>query len=114
MDFKEYCDNVLSDAKEFIDENIEYYDGWDEMQEALFLDDSVTGNASGSYYCNAAKAREAVSDAIFDDEAIAAVREFGFDHIPTENGPETCDVILRLVALDTVLYQLEEYYEDLQ
>ncbi len=48
----------------------------DELNEYLWTDDSVTGNASGSYTFNSAIAKEYVIDNI--SLAIEAMREFGY------------------------------------
>lgn len=113
MLWSEYQQEVKSDAMEAIKENLEYNDSWDEMYDSLFMDDSVTGNASGSYYFNTAKAAEAVSGIIFDDEAITEFEYMGYDGIPTEEGAETCDVIARCICLGLVSGELEEYYDSL-
>lgn len=57
-----YLENMIEDVKEYIKENdidvatIDEADLYDE----LFIDDAVTGNASGSYYCNTWKAQESL------------------------------------------------------
>lgn len=113
MDWNEYQEEVKSDAMESIRENIEYANDWEEMYDSLFIDDSVTGNGSGSYYCNSAKAAEAVSGIIFDEEAVDEFKAMGYDGIPTEMGAESCDVIARCIALGLVSGELEEYYDSL-
>lgn len=113
MLWSEYMDEVKSDAMDAIEENLEYNDSWDEMYDSLFMDDSVTGNASGSYYFNTAKATEAVSGIIFDSDAVDEFKAMGYDGIPTEEGAETCDVIARCICLGLVSGELEEYYDSL-
>lgn len=113
MLWSEYQEEVKSDAMDAIKENMEYNDSWDEMYDSLFMDDSVTGNASGSYYCNSDKAAEAISGIIFDDEAITEFEHMGYDGIPTEEGAEACDVIARCICLGLVSGELEEYYDSL-
>lgn len=113
MLWSEYQEEVKSDAMEAIKENLEYNDSWDEMYDSLFMDDSVTGNASGSYYFNTAKAAEAVSGIIFDSDAVDEFKAVGYDGIPTEEGAETCDVITRCICLGLVSGELEEYYDSL-
>lgn len=60
-----YTETMNNDILDYIAENIErgdYIDNREELEELLnddlFCEDSVTGNASGSYFCNAFKARE--------------------------------------------------------
>lgn len=113
MLWSEYQEEVKSDAMDAIKENLEYNDSWDEMYDSLFMADSVTGNASGSYYFNSHKAAEAISGIIFDDEAITEFECMGYDGIPTEEGAETCDVIARCICLGLVSGELEEYYDSL-
>lgn len=113
MLWSEYQEEVKSDAMDAIKENLAYNDSWDEMYDSLFMDDSVTGNASGSYYCNSYKAAEAISGIIFDDEAITEFEYMGYDGIPTEEGAEACDVIARCICLGLVSGELEEYYDSL-
>lgn len=114
MDWNEYMEAVKADAKEAIKENLDYCEDWESTYEGLFIDDSVTGNGSGSYYCNSAKAKEAVEGIIFEDEAIEAFKEYGYDGIPTEKGAESCDVIARCICLDYVIDELEEYFDELK
>lgn len=113
MLWSEYMDEVKSDAMDAIKENLEYNDSWDEMYDSLFMDDSVTGNASGSYYFNRWKAEEAVSGIIFDSDAVEEFKLFGYDGIPTEEGAESCDVIARCICLELAAGELEEYYDSL-
>lgn len=113
MTWNEYCEQVKKDAVEYVEENYSYCDSWDDMTEDIFMDDSVTGNASGSYFCNSYKAAEAVQGIIFDDDALDAFKAYDYDHIPTEQGPEACDVIARCIALDYGALEAAEglYYE---
>lgn len=62
-----YEEAMKNDILDYIAENIDRADYINEREELEYLltedlwtDDSVTGNASGSYFCNAYKAREAV------------------------------------------------------
>lgn len=113
MLWSEYMDEVKSDAMDAINENLEYNDSWDEMYDSLLMDDSVTGNSSGSYYFNSYKAEEAISGIIFDSDAVNEFKAAGYDGIPTEEGAETCDVIARCICLSLVSGELEEYYDSL-
>ena len=61
-----YLEQVTTDAKEAIIDDMEYwsFDDRDELEEVaydeLMLYDSVTGNGSGSYYFSTWKAEEAL------------------------------------------------------
>lgn len=80
-----YESAMQADILDYIAENIDRAD-WtgdrDGLEEKLyddcFISDSVTGNASGSYYCNSYKAREAVT-ADGMDYIGEACRDFGIE-----------------------------------
>lgn len=111
-----YLEQVTSDAKEAI---LEYMDEWDfssrdELEQIaadeLWANDSVTGNASGSYYCNAWKAEEAICHNW--DLLGEAIDEFGGDTDILQQGAESCDVTIRCYllgqAISAALDELEE------
>ena len=50
----------------------------EKLNEALWIDDGVTGNVSGSYYCNSYKAMQAVMDNM--ELLQEALDEFGADY----------------------------------
>lgn len=111
MNFAEYQREVLSDGEEYILENIDEFDDWDTLYEEMEL--TITGNDNGSYYCNSAKAEEALAGVTFDSEVAMYLRDYGYeDGLPTEKGPETCDVLVRFAALQAVYSDLENFYED--
>lgn len=112
MNKVEYLDNILSDGQCWIDENIDYYDSFDSAYDDMELD--ITGNANGSYYCNAAKAAEAVSDVIWDGDIVLEVQAYGYNGMPTELGPETCDVLVRIALLPWLYNELEDYFNNLK
>jgi hypothetical protein len=123
-----YFNEMYDDVLEYIEENIEladYTEGGELDREALeeklnddcFVADSVTGNASGSYYCNAYKAQEAVSNNI--DILVAALEEFGDDpdsYKQALKSPEFADVTIRCYLLSEVvarvLDDIEEAYNE--
>lgn len=111
-----YLEQVKADAKEAILENMKYWNFEDreELEEVandeLWADDSVTGSASGSYYCNAWKAEEAIChnwDLLAD-----AREEFGGGFDILHDGAEACDVSIRCYllrqAIAAALDELEE------
>lgn len=111
-----YLEQVTSDAKEAI---LECMDEWDfndrdELEQIandeLWADDSVTGNASGSYYCNAWRAEEAICHNW--DLLEEAIDEFGSDTDILRQGAESCDVTIRCYllgqAIGAALDELEE------
>ena len=63
-----YLEAVTDDVREYIRDEVDLAewkgdrDGLEEkLNDDLWTADSVTGNASGSYYCNAWRAEEALS-----------------------------------------------------
>ena len=71
-----YYEAVKNDALEYIKENNLQDKTQEELYDELFISDSVTGNASGSYYCNTYKAEEALAHNT--DLLIEALNEFGY------------------------------------
>lgn len=77
---------------------------WEEQpHDDLWVCDSVTGNASGSYWFNAYKAEEALCHNW--DLLNEALFEFGFtDCNPIEKGAEWCDVTIRCYLLGECIF----------
>lgn len=103
-----YLENLKEDILEYIRENdIEITeDNRDEIEQRLYddlwIEDSVTGNASGSYYCNSYKAEEAIVGNL--DLLKEALLEFGCDSVDVlEKGAEWCDVTIRCYLLGQAL-----------
>lgn len=104
MEKYNYLEQVTADAKEAILENMEYwtFDDREELEEVaydeLWADDSVTGNGSGSYFCNTWKAEEALCHNW--DLLAKACEEFGQDiGEAIKQGVEACDVTIRCYLL---------------
>ena len=114
-----YLESIKADVKEYINNEITLKDFTDreelyqKLNDDLWVEDSVTGNASGSYYCNAWKAEEALAhnwDVL--EEALA---EFGCEENPIEKGAEWCDVTIRCYLLGQAIAEvLEEMEEELE
>ena len=108
----DYREAVKSDILDYIEENytpeeireeLADRDEWEQrLNDDLWVCDSVTGNGSGSYYCNAYRAEEALChnwDLLND-----ALLEFGCtDCNPIEKGAEWCDVTIRCYLLGECL-----------
>ena len=104
----DYLKNVAEDVKEYIKENIKLKDYTrEELEEKLYEDlwteDSVTGNASGSYTFNTWEAEEFLCHNM--DLVAEAYEEFGYDGIPTNAGAEAMDVIVRCYLLGSAISQ---------
>lgn len=103
-----YREALADDIREYIAENIniaEYAsrdDLADYLNDELWTADSVTGNASGSYYCNAYKAENALHHNM--DLLVEACEEFGEDlGEAVKRGAEFCDVTIRCYLLGEMI-----------
>ena len=123
MEKYNYYEAVKEDVLQYIRENINFadYSDIDELSEKLFddcwIDDGVTGNASGSYYCNSWKAEEALAHNW--DLLAEALREFGEDGVNIlEAGAEAMDVTIRCYVLSSciadALDEIEEEFDEAQ
>lgn len=106
----DYLEAVKNDVKEYIDNNINVADYTrDELEEKLnddlFNEDSITGNASGSYTFNSYEAGEnlngnwdLVADALdaFGDTSSNVFRQ----------GPEYADVTIRCYLLSQAISEV--------
>lgn len=116
-----YMEAIIEDIREYINGEIEIAeykgnaDGLEEyLNDTLWITDSVTGNASGSYFFSAYKAEEAIAhnwNLLAD-----ALSEFGCDGInPIEKGAEWCDVTIRCYLLGQAIAEvMEELAEELE
>ena len=118
-----YLDAMKEDVLQAIRENytLSDYENRDELEERLnddlWMYDSVTGNASGSYTCNAYRAAEYVQE---DGEEYARelIQEFGLDAETVANHLfdwEYWDVSIRCYllgqAISAALDDLEEEFD---
>ena len=117
METYNYLENVTSDAKQAILENLNYWDFSDREElegianDNLWADDSVTGNASGSYTFSTWQAEENLCHNM--DELEEACNEFGQDiGEAVKQGAEYCDVTIRCYllgqAISDAIDELEE------
>lgn len=116
-----YLEAVTADVLDYIREEIDL-DEWkgkaDELAEhlndELWVCDSVTGNASGSYTFNRYRAEEYLCHNWA--ELAEALEEFGCSDInPFTKGAEWCDVTLRCYYLGQAIAEaLEELAEELE
>ena len=115
-----YLEAVTDDVREYIRDEVDLAewkgdrDGLEEkLNDDLWTADSVTGNASGSYYCNTRRAEEALSHNW--DLLAEALREFGLDGTDIlEQGAEAMDVTIRCYLLGQAIAEaLDELEEEL-
>lgn len=117
-------EEMYADIKNYIESNVNFkdyedrYDLEDKLRDDLWIEDSVTGNASGSYYCNSWRAKESVLSNMEDfgdaiREFCESTAEVGRWFIDEEW--ETMDVTIRCYLLgemiSTVLDDMEEELE---
>ena len=111
-----YYEAVKSDVLDYISNEINYsdYENLDELNEylneTLWVEDSVTGNASGSYTLNAYEAEENLCHNM--DLLQEALNEFGCGTEYLKNGPEACDVTIRCYLLSQAITESLEEIED--
>ena len=112
-----YMEAVKEDVMEYVKSEIDFseFDTIEELEEKLnddlFVSDSVTGNASGSYYCNSYSAEESLCHnwGLLQE----ALEEFGNEENPIEKGAEWCDVTIRCYLLSSAISEaLEEIEEE--
>lgn len=90
-----YTDEELTQCMENAD------DFEEKLHDDLWIEDSVTGNASGSYTFSTWKAEEYIAHNL--DLLAEALREFGCDVDVLEKGAEWCDVTIRCYLLGTAI-----------
>lgn len=114
----DYREAMTEDVKEWIKENIDLTE-WTEDREGLeqqlnddlWTEDSITGNASGSYYCNSYNAEESISHNW--DLLNEALDEFGQNNINViERGAEWADVTIRCYLLGFVISDVLDEMEE--
>ena len=82
----------------------------EKFNEELWIDDAVTGNASGSYTCNAYAAEENLSHNM--DLLAEACEEFGGDvGDAIRRGAEYCDVTIRCYMLSGAISEFLDEFE---
>lgn len=105
----DYFEAVCSDVKDYIKEHykngVAHYDKdelYHKLYDKLWIEDSVTGNASGSYTFNAWQAEENLCHNM--DLLNEAMNEFGYsERNPLDKGAEWCDVTIRCYLLGSAI-----------
>lgn len=114
-----YYDEVLQAVEEIAKsyytpeelEPVDLEDYVEKLNDALWDNDDVTGNGSGSYFCNAYRAEEALGGNW--DLAAEALEEFGYNDInPFEKGAEWVDCVVRCYLLSQCITEYVENNED--
>ena len=111
-----YEESVQDDVLDYIKNNINFSDFdtieelAEKLNEDLWAEDSVTGNASGSYTFNTYQAEENIAHNW--DILEEAIEEFGGCENPIEKGAEWCDVTIRCYLLNQAITNVLEEIED--
>lgn len=122
MEKYNYCEAICEDIREYIkyhydaDELREEMNDRDRFEEHLnddlFIDDSVTGNGSGSYFFSTWKAEEAICHNY--DLLGEAMNEFGCEPNDLSKGAEWADVTIRCYLLNQCIHEvLDEIKEEM-
>lgn len=115
MDYN-YLEAETQDVMNYINEEIDFteYNTIEDLEEhlndTLFVEDSVTGNASGSYTFNTYKAEEYLMHNL--DLLGEACEEFGSGCDILKDGAEACDVTIRCYLLGQAISAALEEIED--
>ena len=115
-----YAEAVKEDVLDYIKNEIDFsdFDTIEELEEKLnddlFVEDSVTGNASGSYTFSTYQAEENLCHNW--DLLEEAMEELGNEENPIEKGAEWCDVTIRCYllggAISEALEEIEEEFNE--
>lgn len=112
--YKEVYNDACAVAAEnfygYLENSEDFDEAWDEFYEDLFVDDSVTGNGSGSYWFNSKKAEESLGEFIWDEDIVWLLGDMGYTvEEVVKRGPEVTDVIIRCAMLGYVEGAVKEY-----
>ena len=110
METYNYLEAVKDDVKSYIENEVELsdYSSREELEsylnDELFTNDSVTGNASGSYTFSIWQAEENICHNL--DLLAEALQEFGSDMDILKDGAEACDVTIRCYLLGQAINEV--------
>ncbi len=111
----DYLENVKEDVRNYIEENkivvtsSNREEVEQELNDTLFVSDSVTGNASGSYTFSTSQAEENLCHNF--ELLTEALTEFGCDLSYLEKGAEACDVTIRCYLLGQAISEVLDEIE---
>lgn len=114
-----YLESIKEDVKDYLKNNynvetieeIEEIDK-DSLYDELFVEDSVTGNASGSYTFSIYQAEENLCHNL---DLLKEALESFCSHIDYLENPEACDVTIRCYLLGSAIEEaIEELKEEIE
>lgn len=104
-----YKESIKEDIREYLKETDER--DFVNLYVEMFINDSITGNASGSYTFSTYQAEENLLHNM--DLLKVAMLEFGYDSIEyLDKGAEWCDVTIRCYLLGECLQEVLDELED--
>lgn len=110
-----YLESVKEDVRNYIEENAivatsdNRKEVEQELNDTLFVNDSVTGNASGSYTFSAWQAEK---NLCHNFELLTnALEELGYDLSYLKKGAEACDVLIRCYLLGQAIFEVLDEIE---
>lgn len=120
--FENYYELVKEDVREYLKENYgnkravkkeikENPDFWEDLYDTLFFEDSVTGNASGSYTFNSEEAKQIVTHWRNEDIVQDTIKEFEIDMSKHYGDWEYLDVSARCYVLGSCISEIQEEYK---
>lgn len=127
MNYSDYHEAVYSDTIEYIEDqsylgNFADPDpnctwGWSDFLDMMDeIELCVTGNDNGSYYCNSYKAKQALQDAVFDEDILALLSAHGLEdsfwRYMREGDYESADVIIRCAMFYEIYDDVQEWIID--
>lgn len=112
----DYLENVKEDVRNYIEENkivvtsSNREEVEQELNDTLFVNDSVTGNASGSYTFSTWQAEESLCHNF--ELLTEALTEFGYNDLSyLKKGAEACDVTIRCYLLGQAISEVLDEIE---
>lgn len=112
----DYLENVKEDVRNYIEENkivvtsSNREEVEQELNDTLFVNDSVTGNASGSYTFSTWQAEENLCHNF--ELLTEALTEFGYNDLSyLKKGAEACDVLIRCYLLGQAISEVLDEIE---
>lgn len=111
----DYVEAMKEDVRQYLKEDFDFseFDTMEELEEKLndelWLVDSVTGNASGSYTFDAYEAEENICHNL--DLLYEAAYEFGYDLSILEKGAEYADIVIRCYLLGSIIAEVLPEFE---
>ncbi len=107
----DYLEEIKNDIMENYDTDYLLETSEDELYDEMWTDDSITGNASGSYTFSTYQAEENIAHNM--DLLREAIEEFGGNFGEAlERGAEYCDVTIRCYLLGQAISEVKKEIEE--